>query len=216
LNCPNESGLRPENPSDNDLLSQFDKAFRLENGINLLCGTDEAGRGPLAGDVFAAAVILPENHGISGLNDSKKLSEKKRERLFDEIMGKAVCFAIASATVDEIEKLNILNAAMLAMSRAVNALSPVPEFVLVDGNKSPALTIPSKPIVGGDGKSASIAAASILAKVSRDRYMKKAAEEYPEYEFARHKGYATKLHYEKIREHGVCPLHRPSFLVKMH
>lgn len=197
-------------------LFSFDKSYCAENDITKLCGTDEAGRGPLAGDVFAAAVILPVGLEIAGLNDSKKLSEKKREQLFEEITEKAVAFAIASASVEEIERLNILAAAMLAMKRAVNALDTAPDFVFVDGNKLPDLDFPSKAIIGGDGKSAAVAAASILAKVSRDRFMKEAALKYPEYEFERHKGYGTKLHYEKIREYGVCPIHRPSFLKKIH
>jgi ribonuclease HII len=196
-------------------LFDFDREILTERGIALLCGTDEAGRGPLAGDVYAAAVILPADLVISGLNDSKKLSEKKREKLFDEIIKNAVSYAVTTATVAEIEQMNILNAAMLAMSRAVAALSEMPEFLLVDGNKMPETNVPSKTLVGGDGKSASIAAASILAKVSRDRAMKEAATIYPEYEFDRHKGYGTKLHYEKIREFGICPIHRPSFLKKM-
>jgi ribonuclease HII len=198
-------------------LFDFDRAIRNEQGISLLCGTDEAGRGPLAGDVYAAAVILPADLVISGLNDSKKLSEKKREKLFDEITANAVAYAVATASVAEIEQMNILNAAMLAMSRAVAALQITPEYLLVDGNKSPDIKMPLKTlaIVSGDGKSACIAAASILAKVSRDRFMKEAATLYPEYEFDRHKGYGTKLHYEKIREFGPCPIHRPSFLRKM-
>jgi ribonuclease HII len=197
-------------------LFDFDRDIRAERGITLLCGTDEAGRGPLAGDVYAAAVILPADLVISGLNDSKKLSEKKREKLFDEITANAVSYAVATASVAEIEQMNILNAAMLAMSRAVAALQIAPEFLLVDGNRTPEVKVPLKTLVGGDGKSACIAAASILAKVSRDRFMTRAAALYPEYEFARHKGYGTKLHYEKIREFGPCPIHRPSFLKKMH
>jgi ribonuclease HII len=196
-------------------LFDFDRGIRDERGITLLCGTDEAGRGPLAGDVYAAAVILPSDLVIEGLHDSKKLSEKKRERLFDEITANAVAYAVATASVAEIEQINILNAAMLAMSRAVVALRISPEFLLVDGNKKPNVKIPVKTLVGGDAKSASVAAASILAKVSRDRFMKEAALLYPEYEFDRHKGYGTKLHYEKIREFGVCPIHRPSFLKSM-
>jgi ribonuclease HII len=197
-------------------LFSFDSDFRAESGITLLCGTDEAGRGPLAGDVFAAAVILPENLIIPGLDDSKKLSEKKRERLFDEITANAVAFAVETASVEEIERLNILAAAMLAMKRAVNALKTPPEYVFADGNKLPGLDFPARAIVGGDGKSAAVAAASVLAKVSRDRYMKEIAAHYPEYEFGRHKGYGTKLHYEKIREYGFCPVHRPSFLKNIH
>jgi ribonuclease HII len=197
-------------------LFDFDRAFCAERAVTLLCGTDEAGRGPLAGDVFAAAVIFEPGTEISGLNDSKKLSEKKRELLFDEITVKAVSYAVARASVEEIERLNILNAAMLAMKRAVASLERSPEFLFVDGNKMPDVDLPAKTLVGGDGISACVAAASVLAKVSRDRYMKEAAVLYPEYEFDRHKGYGTKLHYEKIREFGACPIHRPSFLKKMH
>lgn len=184
------------------------------NGYNVICGVDEAGRGPLAGPVFAAAVILPYNVEIVGLNDSKKLSEKKREALFDIICEKAIAFGIASCDEKEIDEINILNASMLAMSRAVEKLSVKPEIALIDGNKTPKLEMPAVAIVKGDAKSASIAAASILAKVGRDRFMLKLAEEYPQYEFEKHKGYPTKLHYEKIREFGVSPIHRMTFLRK--
>jgi ribonuclease HII len=225
LNCPPDyetpvfaGNLHKQVSGDEALnpLFDFDRDFCKERGITLLCGTDEAGRGPLAGDVFAAAVIFPEGTLISGLNDSKKLSEKKRVQLFDEIIAKAADYAVARASVAEIEQLNILRAAMLAMSRAVSALNINPEFLFVDGNKLPEVIVPAKSLVGGDGISACVAAASILAKVSRDRYMKEAAALYPEYEFGRHKGYGTKLHYEKIKEFGACPIHRPSFLKKMH
>ena len=184
------------------------------NGYNVICGVDEAGRGPLAGPVFAAAVILPYNVEIEGLDDSKKLSEKKREVLFDIICEKAIAFGIASCDEKEIDEINILNASMLAMSRAVEKLPVKPEIALIDGNKTPKLEMPAVAIVKGDAKSASIAAASILAKVSRDRFMLKLAEEYPQYEFEKHKGYPTKLHYEKIREFGVSPIHRMTFLRK--
>ncbi|MDR0991905.1 MAG: ribonuclease HII [Ruminococcus sp.] len=197
-------------------LFAFDSDFCTENGITLLAGTDEAGRGPLAGDVFAAAVILPLGCVISGIDDSKKLSEKKREMLFDEITQNALAYAVARASVDEIEELNILGAAKLSMKRAVSALETAPQYVFVDGNKLPDWDFRSSAIIGGDGKSAAVAAASILAKVSRDRYMKEIAALYPEYEFEKHKGYGTKLHYEKIREYGACPIHRPSFLKKIH
>lgn len=197
------------------------KLWTLENeiydsGVSLICGVDEAGRGPLAGPVCAAAVILPRGIEIAGLNDSKKLSEKKREKLYDEICDKAISFGIAFATVDEIEKLNILNAAMLAMNRAIAQLDPQPELALIDGNRNSAIEIRSQCIVKGDAKCADIAAASILAKVTRDRYMLEMAEKYPEYHFEQHKGYGTKLHYEALREHGPCEVHRPSFLRKMH
>ena len=187
-----------------------------DSGVSLICGVDEAGRGPLAGPVCAAAVILPRNIEIVGLNDSKKLSEKSREKLYDEICEKAISFGIAFASVEEIEELNILNAAMLAMNRAIAQLEPQPELALIDGNRSSAIEINSRCVIKGDAKCADIAAASILAKVTRDRYMLEMAEKYPEYHFERHKGYGTKLHYEALREYGPCEIHRPSFLRKMH
>ncbi len=188
----------------------------LQEGYTLLCGVDEAGRGPLAGPACAAAVILPRNTEIAGLNDSKKLSEKSREKLYDEICEKAMSFGIAFASVEEIEEFNILNAAMLAMNRAIAQLEPQPELALIDGNRSSAIEINSRCVIKGDAKCADIAAASILAKVTRDRYMLEMAEKYPEYHFERHKGYGTKLHYEALREYGPCEIHRPSFLRKMH
>lgn len=194
-------------------LYAFDNDIKKETGL-ILCGVDEAGRGPLAGPVYAAAVILPENCGIDGLNDSKKLSEKKREKLFDEIVEKATAYCIATASVDEIEKMNILRAAMLAMKRAVEGLREKPELVLVDGNSEPEVGIETRLIVGGDAKSAHIAAASILAKVARDRFMLELDEQYPQFEFAKHKGYGTKLHYEMLGKYGPCPAHRESFLKK--
>ena len=187
-----------------------------ENGFAIVCGTDEAGRGPLAGSVYAAAVILPDGLYIEGLNDSKKLTEKKREKLFDIIKLEAVSYGIAYATAAEIDELNILNAALLAMRRAIEMLDPKPDFVLVDGNQTRGFTIPAKAVVKGDAVSPSIAAASILAKVSRDRFMLEMDEKYPEYCFAKHKGYGTKLHYEKIREFGPSEIHRLTFLKKMH
>ena len=187
-----------------------------DSGVSLICGVDEAGRGPLAGPVCAAAVILPRNIDIVGLNDSKKLSEKSREKLYDEICEKAMSFGIAFASVEEIEEFNILNAAMLAMNRAIAQLEPQPELALIDGNRSSAIEINSRCVIKGDAKCADIAAASILAKVTRDRYMLEMAEKYPEYHFERHKGYGTKLHYEALREYGPCEIHRPSFLRKMH
>ena len=187
-----------------------------DSGVSLICGVDEAGRGPLAGPVCAAAVILPRNIEIVGLNDSKKLSEKSREKLYDEICEKAMSFGIAFASVEEIEEFNILNAAMLAMNRAIAQLEPQPELALIDGNRSSAIEINSRCVIKGDAKCADIAAASILAKVTRDRYMLEMAEKYPEYHFERHKGYGTKLHYEALREYGPCEIHRPRFLRQMH
>ena len=195
--------------------------WTLENeiyagGVKLLCGVDEAGRGPLAGPVCAAAVILPQNCEIQGLNDSKKLTEKKREALFDVICAAAVSYGIAFATVEEIEEYNILGATFMAMNRAVAMLDPVPELALIDGNRNTGIQIPSRCVIGGDGKCADIAAASVLAKVTRDRYMRQMAELYPQYGFEKHKGYGTKAHYEAIRAYGPSPIHRPSFLRKMH
>ncbi len=195
--------------------------WTLENeiyasGISLICGVDEAGRGPLAGPVCAAAVILPRGLDIPGLNDSKKLSEKKREELFDVICREAAAYGIAFAGVEEIERLNILNATFLAMNRAIAKLGVMPELALIDGNRNTGIEINSRCIVKGDSKCADIAAASILAKVTRDRYMYEMAEKYPQYHFDKHKGYGTKLHYEAIREFGPSPIHRMSFLRKMH
>lgn len=187
-----------------------------DSGVELICGVDEAGRGPLAGPVCAAAVILPRGLEIEGLNDSKKLSEKKRDKLFDAICAEAVSYGIAFASVEEIEEINILNAAMLAMNRAIERLSVKPALALVDGNRNSAIKMPSRCVVKGDAKCADIAAASILAKVTRDRYMLEMAEKYPEYHFEKHKGYGTKLHYEALHEYGPCEIHRPSFLRKMH
>ena len=195
--------------------------WELENeiyaeGFSLICGVDEAGRGPLAGPVYAAAVILPRDAVIDGLNDSKKLTEKKRDALFDVITERALAYGIASASVEEIEEFNILNATFLAMNRAVAKLAPAPELALIDGNRNTGIAMPSRCIVKGDSRCADIAAASILAKVSRDRYMLNLAEKYPQYHFEQHKGYGTKLHYEALREYGPSPEHRPSFLRKMH
>lgn len=193
-------------------LFEFDNDYR--KNYPLICGVDEAGRGPLAGDVFAAAVIFAPDTVIAGINDSKKLSEKKREALFDEIIEKALFYSIQIATVEEIEQINILNSAMLAMKRAVESLVTTPDLVLVDGNKKPDLNIEAQTVIKGDAKSQSIAAASILAKVSRDRYMIQMAEKYPQYQFEKHKGYGTKLHYQMIDRFGESPIHRPSFLKK--
>ena len=183
-----------------------------EKGYQLICGIDEAGRGPLAGPVFAAAVILPEGLEDLGINDSKKLSEKKRDLLFEQIKENAVAYSIASASEKEIDEINILNATFLAMKRAVEGLSVKPEIALVDGNRKPGTGIEELTIVKGDAKSISIAAASILAKVSRDRYLTELDRQYPQYQFAKHKGYPTKLHYEMIKQYGVSPVHRLSFL----
>ncbi|MBE6912617.1 MAG: ribonuclease HII [Ruminococcaceae bacterium] len=185
-----------------------------EEGFKCICGVDEAGRGPLAGPVYAAAVILPEGIEIEGLNDSKKLSEKKREKLFDEIREKAVAYGIASSSEKEIDEINILNASLLAMKRAVMKLSESPDMILVDGNKTFDFEIPQKAVVKGDSLSANIAAASILAKVSRDRFMEELAKKYPEYQFEKHKGYPTKLHYEMVEAHGLSDVHRRTFFKK--
>ena len=185
-----------------------------ENGFDVVCGIDEAGRGPLAGPVFAAAVILPEGLEDIGINDSKKLSEKKRDALFDLICEKAVSYGIGTASEAEIDEINILNAAFLAMKRAVEQLSVKPDLALVDGNREPHTGIKEYTIVKGDAKSISIAAASILAKVSRDRYMKELDEKYPQYGFAKHKGYGTAEHIAALQQYGPCPEHRRSFIRK--
>ena len=195
--------------------------WELENsiydeGCTLLCGVDEAGRGPLAGPVFAAAVILPRGLVIPGLNDSKKLSEKKRDALYDLIIEKALDYGIASASVEEIEQHNILAATFIAMNRAIASLTLKPELALIDGNRNTGIEIASRCVIKGDSLCADIAAASILAKVTRDRHMLEMAELYPQYQFEKHKGYGTKLHYQMIREHGPSPIHRMSFLRKMH
>ena len=182
-------------------------------GFKLVCGVDEAGRGPLAGPVCAAAVILPENAVIEGLNDSKKLSEKKREALYDVIKEKAIAFCVAYGTLEEIETLNILQATFLAMNRAIDGLAVKPDFALIDGNRVPKdIKIPCETVVKGDGKSMSVAAASVLAKVTRDRLMLEYDKKYPEYDFKKHKGYGTKEHTELIKKYGPCEIHRMSFL----
>ena len=183
-----------------------------EQGYKIVCGVDEAGRGPLAGPVFAAAVILPDDLGDLGINDSKKLSEKKRDALFDVIKEKALAYSIASADEKEIDEINILNATFLAMKRAVEGLEIKPDIALIDGNRKANTGVEEMTLVKGDAKSISIAAASILAKVSRDRYLLELDEKYPEYQFRKHKGYPTALHYEMIKEHGISPVHRLSFL----
>lgn len=191
---------------------EFDKAIRTEKGV--FCGIDEAGRGPLAGDVYAAAVIFPDDVFIDGLNDSKKLSEKKREALFDDIIEKADAYCIAVATAAEIDEYNILGATFLAMKRACDGLKIKPEFALIDGNRVPELSVKCDAVIKGDCVSASIAAASVLAKVARDRNMKELDKKYPEYMFGKHKGYGTKLHYEMLSKYGMCPEHRKSFFRK--
>ena len=188
-------------------------------GFETVCGVDEAGAGPLAGPVYAAAVILPRELDIPGLNDSKKLTEKRREALFDLITAQAVAYSVARVEAAEIDEMDILNARMLAMTRAIEGLSVRPDLCLVDGNRDHgsryAIQAPHITIVGGDGKSASIAAASILAKVSRDRYVSTELDgQYPQYQFAKHKGYGTKLHYEMLDRYGPCPQHRRTFLKK--
>ncbi len=186
-----------------------------QQGYKNICGVDEAGRGPLAGPVCAAAVILKPDDIIEGVNDSKKLSEKKREQLYDVIKERALSYSIAFATVEEIEELNILNATMLAMKRAVEGLDIPADYAIIDGNKTPNLEIPCNYVIKGDAKSMSIAAASILAKVTRDRLLLEYAKEYPQYQFEKHKGYGTKAHREALLEYGPSPVHRPSFLKKI-
>ena len=194
-------------------LFEYDNNIRLD--YNVICGVDEAGRGPLAGDVFAAAVVFDKDTFIEGINDSKKLSEKKRELLYNEIIDKAQAYCVATASVDEIEDINILQATFLAMYRAVEGLNLNVDLALIDGNQTPSIVFPTKTIVKGDATSASIAAASILAKVSRDRYMQQQAEIYPQYCFEKHKGYGTKLHFDLILKYGPCEIHRKSFLKKL-
>ena len=195
-------------------LFEFDEAVRESVGGSI-CGIDEAGRGPLAGDVYAAAVILRPKTVIEGLNDSKKLSEKKREQLYDEIIAKAEAYCVATASVAEIDSVNILQATFLAMKRAYEGLEITADAVLVDGNRKPFGGDEVTTVVKGDGTSASIAAASILAKVSRDRYMMKLSEKYPQYRFDKHKGYGTKLHYEMLEKYGISEVHRRTFLKKL-
>ena len=197
-------------------LWQLENSIYATSGASYIAGVDEAGRGPLAGPVCAAACILPQNLEIPGLNDSKKLSPQKREALYDVIIKSAVSYGIAFATVEEIESLNILNATFLAMNRALSQLSPQPALALIDGNRNSGISIPSRCVVKGDSLCADIAAASVLAKVTRDRYMLTMAEQYPEYGFEKHKGYGTVQHYAALRQFGPSPIHRPSFLRKMH
>ena len=187
-----------------------------QSGYTAICGVDEAGRGPLAGPVCAAAVILPMDIEIPGLNDSKKLSDKKRRELFPIICEKAIAYGIAFADHKEIDEVNILQATYLAMERAICKLEKKPDFALIDGNRAKDFGLPLETVVGGDGRSASIAAASILAKVTRDDYMLEMAKNYPEYAFDVHKGYGTKAHYAALAEHGPCPIHRLTFLKKLY
>lgn len=192
-------------------LFEFDAEYR-KNGIELLAGADEAGRGPLAGPVYAAAVILPPDFYVPEINDSKKLSEKKREKLFSVITENALAYGIASVSAKEIDEINILNAAMLAMKRAIEKMELTPSLCLIDGNRCPETDTPCEYVIKGDAKSQSIAAASILAKVARDRYLtEEMAKKYPEYEFQKHKAYPTKRHRELIKIHGTCPEHRLTF-----
>ena len=182
----------------------------------LVCGADEAGAGPLAGPVYAAAVILPRGCVIEGLDDSKKLTEKKREALFDVICRSALAYAVASVDEKKIDEINILRARMLAMDEAIKKLGLAPELALIDGNRTEGIDGNTRPVIGGDGIYSCIAAASVLAKVSRDRYMLALAEKYPQYAFEKHKGYGTKLHYERLAQYGPCPAHRMTFLKKKH
>lgn len=204
-----------EQETERLLLMQQREKELFEAGYTLIAGVDEAGRGPLAGDVYAAAVILPVGCMIEGLNDSKKLSEKKREKLYDIITETAVAWAVATASVEEIDTLNILNATHLAMNRAITQLSVMPDYVLIDGNSIKNVTLPHETMVSGDARSCSIAAASVLAKVARDRYICAMAEKFPNYLFDQHKGYGTKAHIQALLEHGPCPLHRKTFLKKI-
>lgn len=194
---------------------EFEQKHYAE-GYSLICGVDEAGRGPLAGPVCAAAVILPPNIEIDGLNDSKKLTDKKRRELYPVICEKAIAYGIAFADHKEIDEINILQATYLAMERAIASLSVKPDVALIDGNRAKDFGLPLETVVGGDGRSASIAAASVLAKVTRDDYMFKMAQEYPAYGFDIHKGYGTKAHYAALTENGPCPIHRMTFLKKLY
>ena len=191
--------------------------WELENrlydqGYQAVCGVDEAGAGPLAGPVYAAAVILPRGLTLPYLNDSKKVTPRRREILFDQIREQAIAYAIAWADEKEIDAINILNARMLAMDRAIKMLNPAADFALIDGNRNQGIELQNEMVVHGDARSASIAAASILAKVSRDRFMVELAEQYPQYAFEKHKGYPTKLHYQLLRQYGPSPVHRKTFL----
>ena len=200
-------------------LQRLKNMLEIENnlynqGYKYICGVDEAGRGPLCGPVVASAVILPKDICIEGVNDSKKLSEKKREKLYDDIMTRALAVGVGISDVDVIEKVNILNATKLAMIQAINNLQITPDYVIVDGNQKIDITIPLDTVIKGDSKSESIACASIIAKVTRDRMLLKYDKAYPEYGFSKHKGYGTKLHIEAIKKYGITPIHRPSFCKK--
>ena len=195
-----------------NMLEIEDKLY--SEGYNFVCGVDEAGRGPLCGPVVAAAVILPKDEYIEGVNDSKKLTEKKREKLYDDKIKKAVAASIGISDVDVIEKVNILNATKLAMKQAIEKLSIKPDYVLIDGNQMIDINIKAETVVSGDAKSESIAAASIIAKVTRDRMLIEFDKKYPEYGFAKHKGYGTKSHIEAIQKYGLTDIHRPSFCKK--
>lgn len=195
-------------------MKELEEAYK-NSGANYIAGVDEAGRGPLAGPVCAAAVILPDDAYIEGINDSKKLSEKKREELFEKIKSVALAYNIEMLDEKVIDEVNILNATYIAMNRAVDGLSLKPDFVLIDGNRIEGMSIPHETVVKGDSKSISIAAASILAKVTRDRYITEISEKYPEYNFAKHKGYGTKEHTEAILKYGPCEIHRRTFLKKL-
>lgn len=209
------SKLTPEEERKRqDKLWEIEKSLK-EKGYNYIAGVDEAGRGPLAGPVYAAAVILPDDAEITGINDSKKLSPKKREELYDKITEIAISYSIFSVDEKEIDEINILNATHKAMNGAVNNLDKEPDYVIIDGNSIKGMEIPHETVVKGDAKSISIAAASILAKVARDRYIDKMGEEYPEYGFEKHKGYGTKAHTDAILKYGVCPIHRRTFLKKL-
>jgi ribonuclease HII len=186
-----------------------------QKGFKFVCGVDEAGRGPLAGPVSVAAVILPEGCDIEGLNDSKKISEKKREQLYPIICDKAVAWSVVLVDHEEIDRVNILNATLEGMKKAIESLKIPADYAIIDGNRLPELDIPSNYIIKGDAKSMSIAAASVIAKVTRDRIMTEYDKIYPEYQFAKHKGYGTKLHYEMIKKCGICPIHRKTFLKKI-
>lgn len=205
----------PKETEPKDLWVEEHRIF-AQRGDLLLCGVDEAGAGPLAGPVYAAAVILPKDLTLPYLDDSKKLTERRRELLFPQIKEAAVAWAVAFATPEEIDEINILNARMLAMERAITQLNPKAEFTLIDGNCSRGISCPNETLVKGDSRSASIAAASVLAKVSRDHYMLEMAQIYPQYQFQRHKGYPTKLHYEMLKQYGPSPIHRKSFLKKFY
>lgn len=200
--------------TEDQMTYEYEKAA-LEEGFKCVCGVDEAGRGPLCGPVCAAAVILPMDCEIEEINDSKKLSEKKREALYDVIIDKAVAYSVVMVDAATIDEINILQATFKAMRQAVDSLSVKPDIALIDGNGKPGLSIEQRTIVKGDAKSISIAAASILAKVTRDRYCVELDKKYPQYQFAKHKGYGTKLHYEMIAEYGICPEHRRTFLKKI-